>query len=96
MSREWLEAHPDHTGLDGAIFDMSSARAQHEPLKAAFGGRDMTLFHLQRMDSSTGDETIATVEQRRYSDEQRRYLDRYLHEYAHEYRYAGRLSYGPD
>lgn len=88
-----LALQPLYTALDGQVFDMSAARAQHEFLKGFFGGRDMTLFHLKRMDGSDGSETQDDVRLRRYSAAQRQYLDEYLHEYTHEYRHVGRYSY---
>ena len=80
------------TALAGAVFDMSAARPQHEYLKQFFGGRDMTLFHLKRMDSSDGSETPDDIIQDRLSPAQRRYLNAYLHEYSIEYSFAGRFD----
>ena len=40
---------------------MAGARAQHAFLQGYFGGKDMTLFHLQRMDPSDGSETLADI-----------------------------------
>ena len=72
---------------------MADCRWQHECLWDLFGGRDMTLFHLKRLDSSDGTETIDDVVAGRLNEAQRRYLDAYLNEYAREYRYAGRLDF---
>jgi len=58
-----------------------------------FGGRDMTLFHLKRMDSSDGTETLDDIRQDRLDSAQRRYLNAYLQEYKREYRYIGRFEY---
>ena len=88
-----LRDHPSYTALYGAVFDMSEARPAHEFLKGVFGGRDMTLFHLQRMDTSDGDETLDDIRQDRLDDAQRRYLNTYLQEYKREYRYIGRFEY---
>lgn len=88
-----LASQPDHTAIAGAVFDMNGARWQHEHLKGLFGGKDMTLWHLQRLDSSDGSETPDDISQGRLSDAQYRYLNEYLHEYNREYTYAGRFEY---
>ncbi|HEX9257912.1 MAG TPA: gamma-glutamylcyclotransferase family protein [Acidimicrobiales bacterium] len=85
-----LAARPELTALADAVFDMSEARPQHRVLRSQYGGRDMTLYHLRRMDSSAGTETEADIARGRLSEAQRAYLNEYLHEYAREYRYAGR------
>jgi sulfite reductase (NADPH) flavoprotein alpha-component len=89
-----LAEHPIYTALAGAVFDMSGARWQHEFLKGYFGGKDMTLFHLQRLDSSDGRETLDDVKNDRLSSEQRRYLNDYLRAYGAEYAYVGRFVHG--
>lgn len=81
------------TALAGYVFDMSAARWQHEYLKGLFGGRDMTLFHLQRMDTSDGSESADDVRHNRLNADQREYLNEYLHEYHAEYRLAGHFDY---
>lgn len=88
-----LAQNPCFTALAGAVFDMSEAQPRHEFLKGFFGGRDMTLFHLQRMDSSDGLETLEDVARGRLSPRQRAYLNAYLHEYNAEYRYVGGFQY---
>lgn len=88
-----LARHPLYTALYGAVFDMSQARPLHEYLKSFFGGRDMTLFHLKRMDSSDGNESMDDIRHGRLNEAQRRYLNGYLNEYAREYRYVGRFDY---
>lgn len=88
-----LAAHPLYTALDGAVFDMSAARPIHEFLKSVFGGKDMTLFHLRRLDTSDGTETLDDIAQNRLSTNQRYYLNEYLHDYAAEYVYVGRYTY---
>ncbi|WP_341679288.1 gamma-glutamylcyclotransferase family protein [Niveibacterium sp. SC-1] len=93
FSAATLADQPLYTALDGQVFDMSAAREQHEFLKGFFGGRDMTLFHLKRLDGSDGSETAEDVRLQRYSPAQRQYLDEYLHEYAHEYRHVGGYRY---
>ncbi|MCG8428834.1 MAG: gamma-glutamylcyclotransferase [Chromatiales bacterium] len=90
---ESLARHPLYTGLYGAVFDMSEARPLHEYLKRFFGGRDMTLFHLKRLDSSDGKESMEDIQHGRLNEAQQRYLNGYLNEYAKEYRYVGRFKY---
>lgn len=88
-----LASHPLYTALFDAVFDMSGARPLHEYLKGFFGGRDMTLFHLKRLDSSDGTETLEDIRQGCLSEAQRRYLNAYLNEYAKEYSYVGRFKH---
>lgn len=88
-----LAEHPMLTALAGAVFDMSHARWQHSFLQGFFGGRDMTLFHLKRLDHSDGSETLDDIRCNRLSAAQRQYLDEYLHEYSAEYVYVGRYLY---
>ncbi len=88
-----LARRPLYTALYGAVFDMSGARPLHEYLKGFFGGRDMTLFHLKRLDSSDGSESMDDIRHGRLNEAQLRYLNGYLNEYAREYRYVGRFEY---
>ncbi|WP_428604513.1 gamma-glutamylcyclotransferase family protein [Sedimenticola sp.] len=88
-----LAGHPLYTALLGAVFDMSQARPLHEYLKGFFGGRDMTLFHLKRLDSSDGKESMDDIRHGCLNEAQRHYLNGYLNEYAKEYRYIGRFNY---
>jgi sulfite reductase (NADPH) flavoprotein alpha-component len=88
-----LAKHPLYTALYGAVFDMSQARPLHEYLKRFFGGRDMTLFHLKRLDRSDGNESLDDIRNGRLNEAQRQYLNGYLNEYAREYRYVGRFDY---
>ncbi|MCP5304932.1 MAG: gamma-glutamylcyclotransferase [Chromatiaceae bacterium] len=88
-----LAQFPAYTSLYGAVFDMSDARPLHEYLKGFFGGRDMTLFHLKRLDTSDGTESMDDILHGRLSEAQRDYLNGYLNEYAREYRYVGRIDY---
>lgn len=88
-----LARDPRLTALAGSVFDMGRARAEHQFLRAYFGGRDMTLFHLRRLDRSDGSETLDDIRRARFSPAQRRYLDAYLHAYMAEYEYAGRFVY---
>jgi sulfite reductase (NADPH) flavoprotein alpha-component len=88
-----LAKKPLFTALLGSVFDMTNARPQHEYLKGFFGGQDMTLFHLKRLDSANNQETIEDIKENRLSNAQRTYLNNYLNEYDQEYRYVGRFSY---
>jgi hypothetical protein len=88
-----LLRHPTLTALAGAVFNMAGARWQHRFLRDLFGGRDMTLFHLKRLDTSNGNETLADIKDDRLTPVQRRYLNEYLYEYSVEYVYAGRYVY---
>jgi hypothetical protein len=90
---ERLARHPHCTALAGAVFDMTGARPALDALHGLFGGRDMTLFHLKRLDTSDGSETLDDVKAGRISDAGRRYLNAYLHEYSVEFRYVGRFTY---
>lgn len=96
FDRDALLDHPHYTALYGAVFDMSGARPLHEYLKSFFGGKDMTLFHLRRLDSSNGDETMEDIRNERLNPAQTQYLNTYLHEYAREYRYVGHYNYHKD
>jgi sulfite reductase (NADPH) flavoprotein alpha-component len=88
-----LRQFPLLTALAGAVFDMSGARWQHKFLHSIFSGKDMTLFHLKRLDNSNGNETLEDVKHGRLTPIQQRYLDEYLHEYSNEYVYVGRYVY---
>jgi hypothetical protein len=91
-----LAQQPLYTALYGAVFDMSKARPMHEYLKGFFGGRDMTLFHLKRLDSSDGNESMDDIRHGRLNEAQLGYLNGYLNEYAREYRYVGRFEYNEE
>jgi sulfite reductase (NADPH) flavoprotein alpha-component len=88
-----LGQHPLLTALFGAVFDMSRARFQHSFLHGWFGGKDMTLFHLKRLDDSDGHETLDDIKHGRLRPAQQQYLNEYLHEYSKEYVYVGRYIY---
>jgi hypothetical protein len=88
-----LAQHPLYTALYGAVFDMAEARPLHGYLKTFFGGRDMTLFHLKRMDSSDGSESMNDIRHARLNQAQRQYLNAYLNEYCREYRYVGSFDF---
>lgn len=88
-----LARQPMYTALCDAVFDMSEARPLHEYLKQFFGGRDMTLFHLRRLDGKSDKVTIDAILNDQLDKAQRHYLNSYLNEYAREYRYVGRYDY---
>lgn len=88
-----LAQQPLYTALYDAVFDMSESRPLHKYLREFFAGRDMTLFHLKRMDSSDGSETMEDIRLGRLNDTQLQYLNSYLNEYAREYRYVGRYEF---
>lgn len=87
------DLEPPLTALAGHVFDMSNARAAHDIPRDWFGGKDVTVFHLRRMDSSDGTEGIEDVIDDRLSTGQRAYLNRYLHAFDEEYDYVGRFDY---
>jgi sulfite reductase (NADPH) flavoprotein alpha-component len=86
-----LAARPLHTAFAGYVFDMSEAGPQHQTLTAHLEGHDVTLFFLQRMDSSIGDEVMNDIDLNHLTEAQQRYLNDYLHEFCIEYKYVGRL-----
>lgn len=90
---ESLADEPQLTALAGFVFDMTNVRWQHEYLRGLFGGRDMTLFHLKRMDTSDGTEALDDIRHDRLNVDQRIYLNEYLHEYHAEYEFAGFYDY---
>jgi hypothetical protein len=52
---------------------MSGARWQDKFLHGIFGGKEMTLFHLKRLDSSDGSETLEDVKHGRLTSAQQGY-----------------------
>lgn len=88
-----LTQTPPLTALAGSVFDMSCARWQHSFLKGFFGGKDMTLFHLRRLDDTDCALTLDDIKHGRLTPAQREYLNEYLHEYNAEYVYVGRYLY---
>jgi sulfite reductase (NADPH) flavoprotein alpha-component len=88
-----LAQHALFTALTGFVFDMSAARWHHRFLRDTFGGKDTTLFHLSRLDSSDGSETLDDIKYERLNPAQYRYLNEYLHAYAAEYDYVGWFCY---
>lgn len=93
FTADTLARDPLKTAIAGAVFDMTNARPRHDYLKTKFGGNDMTLFHLKRMDSSLGNETDEDVQFDRLNALQRKYLNEYLHEFYEEYEYVGKFIY---
>ncbi len=93
FNHDTLTRHPRYTALAGAVFDMTHARPDLHCLHDFFGGKDMTLFHLRRLDTSDGSETLDDVKYGRISTAGRNYLNAYLHEYDAEFRYVGRYVY---
>lgn len=87
-----LIREPTWTALCGHLFSMEACRWQHQCLLGILGGRDTTVFHLRRLDSSKGDESIADFKQKGLNNEQWRYLNAYLHAYHAEYQYCGRIA----
>ncbi|MFN5476481.1 MAG: gamma-glutamylcyclotransferase family protein [Sphingobacteriales bacterium] len=90
--RQSLAEHLYLTALAGAVFDMRGSRKQLEPLLGLFGGKDMTLFHVKRLDSSDGSETMEDIQQGNISEAAKNYLNAYLWEYSREFSYAGRFE----
>jgi sulfite reductase (NADPH) flavoprotein alpha-component len=88
-----LARYPHYTALYGSVFDMSRARPLHDYLKQYFGGRDMTLFHLKRMDNSDGTESMDDIRYGHLNEAQQQYLNSYLNEYDREYCYVGHIDY---
>jgi AIG2 family protein len=93
FTAETLTLNPPLTALAGHVFDMSSARWQHSFLKDLFGGKDMTLFHLGRLDDTGAVPTLDDVKHDRLTPKQREYLNEYLHAYNAEYAYSGHYLY---
>lgn len=90
FTEKTLSAYPHFTALANAVFDMSGARSQLECLGGIFGGKDMTLFHVKRLDTSDGSETLEDIKNGKISMEGKKYLNAYLHEYTREFKFVGR------
>ena len=84
---------PLMTVLAGCVFDMSAARIEHAVAQSWYGGKDVTVFQLKRMDASQGDEQLSDVIQDLLRPEQRSYLNNYLHAFALEYDYIAAFDY---
>lgn len=93
FTQETLAAATYLTALCGAVFDMQDAKPRLHCLFDLFGGKDMTLFHVKRHDTSSGNETIEDVMTGNIPDAVKSYLNAYLHEYAREFKFAGRFVY---
>ena len=89
-----LVQYPYLTALAGVVFDMRGARSELDCLHDLFGGKDMTLFHLRRLDTSDGSETLEDIIQGKISPYAKTYLNAYLHEYAREFKLTGRYDNG--
>jgi len=87
-----VKDNPNVTVLSGFVFDMSECRPKLAPVKSLFGGKDMTLFHAKRHDSSTGTETMEDIKKGKISTGAKNYLNAYLHEYEKEFQYLGRME----
>lgn len=88
-----LSSKPLFTALAGAVFDMKGSRRELEYLHTFFGAKDMTMFHLKRLDTSDGSETIEDFINGNLTAYQQQYLNNYLHEYAREFLYVGSYDY---
>lgn len=88
-----LSSKPLYTALAGAVFNMQGSRKELEYLHGFFGGKDMTLFHLKRLDTSDGEEQIEDFVQGNLTPYQQQYLNNYLYEYQREFEYIGKFEY---
>jgi sulfite reductase (NADPH) flavoprotein alpha-component len=93
FNEQTLALNPKFTALAGAVFDMRGARTKLDCLHDLFGGKDMTIFHLKRHDTSNGNETIEDFKKGNITDGQKKYINSYLHEYVKEFKYIGRYVY---
>ena len=94
FDQQSLKNEPLYTALAGSVFDMKDSRDELKYLHTFFGGRDMTLFHLKRLDTSDGNETIADYLNGSLTPYQQQYLNNYLYEYDQEFEYVGSYDYG--
>lgn len=86
-----LAQHQNLTALAGAVFDMQHANSRLACLLDLFGGKDMTLFHVKRHDTSSGSETLDDILKGNISQGAKKYINAYLNEYAVEFIYVGRF-----
>jgi sulfite reductase (NADPH) flavoprotein alpha-component len=93
FNEQSLRTKPVYTALAGAVFDMKNSREELRYLHTFFGGRDMTLFHLKRLDTSDGTETIQDYLNGDLTPYQQQYLNNYLYEYDKEFEYVGSYDY---
>ncbi|CAM4122657.1 gamma-glutamylcyclotransferase family protein [Gillisia limnaea] len=96
FTEESLKKNKYLTALCGAVFDMKNSRKNLQCLFDLFGGKDMTLFHIKRHDTSTGNETIEDYLKGNISEALKNYLNAYLNEYQNEFVYVGRYQYSPN
>ena len=87
-----LAPHKNLTALSGAVFDMQHANTRLACLLDLFGGKDMTLFHVKRHDTSSGNETEDDILAGNITPEAKKYINAYLHEYAREFIYVARFK----
>ncbi|TVZ28321.1 AIG2 family protein [Gillisia sp. Hel_I_86] len=88
-----LNSNKNLTALGSAVFNMENCRPKLRCLIDLFGGKDMTLFHIKRHDSSTGKESLDDYLSGNISDAAKNYLNTYLHEYQKEFEYIGRYLF---
>lgn len=94
FNEQQLATNPSYTALLDVVFDMQHARRDLHCLHPLFGGKDTTLFHCKRHDSSDGSETLKDIYEGKISESVKAYLNAYLHEYNNEFQYVG--AYRPD
>lgn len=92
-TKKTLSVEPFLTALNGYVFDMKNSRVELNSLFNIFGGKDMTLFHLKRLDSSDGNETYKDVIEENLSKQGQEYINTYLHEYQKEFKCVGKYIY---
>lgn len=89
FNEQQLASNPLYTALLGAVFDMQHVRSDLFCLHPLFGGKDTTLFHCKRHDSSDGSETLKDIYEGNIHESAQAYVNAYLHEYNHEFQYVG-------
>lgn len=92
-TEESLKEHTYLTSLAGAVFDMRNCRKELSSFRHYFGGKDLTMYHIRRHDTSTGIETISDFLNGTISPGQKDYINAYLNEYAKEFHYSGAIHY---
>ena len=93
FNSESILPHKNLTALAGHVFDMSKARRNLQVITPLFGGKDMTLFHIKRHDSSNGNEQIEDFLNDRLSPAVKNYLNGYLDAYQKEFEYVGKYKF---
>ena len=89
FNEQTLALNPLYTALLDAVFDMQYARQDLHCVHSLLGGKDTSLFHLKRHDSSDGSETLKDIAEGNIPELAKQYLNAYLHEYNAEFRYVG-------